>query len=147
MKCIYVIIMYTMAVCLSITKIYLTVSELDHEFHRHSPISWEKDILQSNIFVPYTLHIRNKSSDVIPSTSQGEDTSMIDCVTMFPSGMHYSQYKGLFVSSYKISCNPLWDDLCFCHILAWLSKCINLTNPTLRWNTVVKASLKLTYSC
>lgn len=88
--------------CLSISNINLSVSELDHEFHTHQFLGKNTSIVYK-LFVCYALRIRNKCYYVPPFTSQGKDEPLLGCETMFPSGSPYSQYTRLFAGGHRFN--------------------------------------------
>lgn len=94
--------MHTMAVGLSISNINLSVSELDHEFHLHRFLGKNTSSV-CELLVCYALNIRNKCYYVLPFTSQSKDGCLLGCVTIFPSGTPYPQYKGLFAGGHRIN--------------------------------------------
>lgn len=144
--------MYTVAVCLLISNINLSVSELDCEFH----MPWfvgESTSLVCKFFVCYALCIRNKCYYVLPFTSQGKDGFCLAVSPCFPvaSPTHsikdYLQVVTGLIMTELWWAELWWDLLVLCHISGWLSKCINSTIPNASWNVAVNTPLKLKYSC
>lgn len=69
--------------CLSISNINLSVSELDHEFHTHQFLGKNTSIVYK-LFVCYALRIRNKCYYVPPFTSQGKMNLCLAVRPCFP---------------------------------------------------------------